>query len=147
MYRSEALIGFTKSFRLKTGSFYVIAANRYYPTLPESLKVDIHRCIDKRIYNYHSVGKGVEHHLTLILESRVLKLQKLARSFYQVKKRATQVIQNKARGKPCHAKNTSIDTHNRSYREQNSLLSRHHSMISFSKHNVSFGLNNASFDH
>ena len=39
--------------------------------------------------------KGNEKHLTLIIESRVLKLQKMARSFYQIRMRASKTLKDK----------------------------------------------------
>lgn len=65
-----------------------IISYQYYSHLPQILIDDLERCADNRIYNHYSMKKGNEYHLTLIVETSVLKLQKMARSFFKVRSRA-----------------------------------------------------------
>ena len=53
---------------------YIIAKCPYFLWMPSQLRLDIERCLDSKAYNNYSMKKGSEHHLTLIIESRILKL-------------------------------------------------------------------------
>ena len=57
------------------------------------LRNDIESYAHNRAYNHCSMKKGKEHHLTLIVESRVLKLQRFVRSLFKVRDRAALKIQ------------------------------------------------------
>lgn len=67
----------------------------FVSSLSPSLATDLERCLDSHAYNHYSMKKGNERHLTLILESRVLKLQKMARAFYKVRVRAATQLQKR----------------------------------------------------
>ena len=69
----------------------------FYSRLPARLRKDLEDSIDDRVYKHYSMKKGNEHHLTLIVESRVLKLQNFARSLYKARNRAAKTLQARLR--------------------------------------------------
>ena len=74
LYKQEARIGLARSYRLRTKDHLRIAHYKYFSRLTIVLKEDLDRCMDAHKYNHYSMKKGNEHHLTLIVESRVLKI-------------------------------------------------------------------------
>ena len=60
--------------------------------MPIQLRKDLIRAVDENLYKNYSMKKGNEHHLTLILESRILKIQKFARSIFRTKNRAAKTL-------------------------------------------------------
>ena len=65
----------------------------FYSRLSHRLRKDLEDSIDNHVYKHYSMKKGNEHHLTLIVESRVLKLQNFARSLYKARSRAAKTLQ------------------------------------------------------
>jgi len=59
---------------LKTKNHLKLADFKYFETMPAIFREDLERCKDQITYNIYSMKKGNEHHLTLIVETRVLKI-------------------------------------------------------------------------
>ena len=66
-----------------------------FPCIPPYLAADLDYYLQQYLYKHYSMKKANEHHLTMQVESRVLKIQKLARCFYQARTRAAKTIQIK----------------------------------------------------